>query len=83
MPRSEQRVLSATRGQAVGATTAVAFAIPTAGVMIGASGNLVGTLSGDSSPITFNVVQGMLYPLSFQSIDATSAVPIVALFNVE
>ena len=79
--RAESRVLSARSSQTVAATTAVTFAEPTAAVHANASGNLIGTLAGDSTTTTFVVVQGVLYPYSFQSIDATSAVQVIALFN--
>lgn len=79
--RAESRVLSAVSSQTVAAATAVTFGEPTAAIHANASGNLIGTLRGDSSTRTFVVVQGMLYPYSFQSIDVTNAVQIVALFN--
>lgn len=79
--RSEKRVLSAVRSQLVPASTAVTFSEPTAAIHANASGNLIGTLAGDTSTTTFVVVQGVTYPYSFRSIDITSAVQIVALFN--
>ena len=79
--RAEARVLSATSSQTVAATTAVTFTNATAAIHANQSGNLIGTLAGDSSTRTFVVVQGVLYPYSFTSIDVTSAVQVVALFN--
>lgn len=79
--RAESKVLSATRAQTVAATTAVTFSESTAAIHANASGNLIGTLEGDSSTTTFVVVQGVLYPYAFASIDAASAVQVVALFN--
>ena len=79
--RAEKRVLSAVRSQTVGAATAVTFSEPTAAIHANASGNLIGTLAGDTSTTTFVVVQGVTYPYSFRSVDLTSAVQIVALFN--
>ena len=79
--RAEKRVLSAVRSQTVAASTAVTFAEPTAAIHANASGNLIATLAGDTSTTTFVVVQGVTYPYSFRSIDVTSAVQIVALFN--
>lgn len=81
--RAEARVLSARFAQTVNATTATVFSTPTAAVHANASGNLIGTLAGDSSTTTFVVVQGVMYPYSFTSIDATNAVQIVALFNTD
>ena len=80
--RAEAKVLSATSSTTVAALTAADFSSdPTAAVHANASGNLMGTLVGDSSVQTFVVVQGVTYPYSFSSIDAASAVQIVALFN--
>ena len=79
--RAESKVLSAVASQIVAASTAVTFAAPTAAIHANASGNLIGTLAGDNVTRTFVVVQGMMYPYSFQSIDATSAVQAIALFN--
>lgn len=79
--RSEKRVLSAVRSQTVAATTAVTFTEPTAAIHANASGNLIGTLTGDTSTRVFVVVQGVTYPYSFESIDVTSAVQVIALFN--
>ena len=79
--RAESKVLSATSSQLVAATTAVAFDPPCDAVHANASGNLIGTLQGDTTTRTFVVVQGVLYPYAFQSIDATSAVQVIALFN--
>lgn len=80
--RAESKVLSAKSATLVPATTAADFSDdPTAAVHANSSGNLIGTLVGDSSTTTFVVVQGVTYPYSFRSIDATSAVQIVALFN--
>lgn len=80
--RAESKVLSARSSTPVAATTAADFSDnPTAAIHANAGGNLVGTLAGDSAARTFVVVQGVTYPYSFQSIDATSAVQIVALFN--
>ena len=79
--RPESKVLSAVASQVVAASTGVTFPISTAAVHANASGNLIGTLAGDDTTRTFVVVQGMMYPYSFQSIDATSAVQVIALFN--
>lgn len=79
--RAESRVLSAVASQTVAAATATTFNRPTAAIHANASGNLIGTLAGDTNATTFVVVQGMLYPYSFQSIDVTNAVQVVALFN--
>lgn len=80
--RPETKVLSANSSQTVAATTAVSFGTnPTAAVHANASGNLIGTLAGDTSTRTFVVVQGVTYPYSFQSIDGANAVQVIALFN--
>ena len=80
--RAESRVLSATSATTVAASTAVTFTDrPCVAVHANASGNLIGTLAGDTSNRTFVVVQGMMYPYSFSSIDVTNAVQIEALFN--
>ena len=80
--RAETKVQSAKFAQTVPASAAADFTDdPTAAVHANSSGNLIGTLVGDSSTTTFVVVQGVTYPYSFRSIDATSAVQIVALFN--
>lgn len=80
--RAESRVLSARSSTPVAASTAADFtANPTAAIHANASGNLIGTMVDDAATRTFVVVQGVTYPYSFQSIDATSAVQIVALFN--
>ena len=79
--RAESKVLSATRSQVVAASTAVTFDRPTSAIHANASGNLIGTLEHDGTTRTFVVVQGMMYPYAFKSIDATSAVQVLALFN--
>ena len=79
--KAESKVLSAVRAQTVAASTAETFSEPTAAIHANASGNLICTLAGDSSTTTFVVVQGVLYPYAVQSIDATSAVQVIALFN--
>ena len=79
--RAEAKTLSAVYAQTVAATTATTFSTPTAAVHANASGNLIGTLNGDTNATTFVVVQGVMYPYSFKSIDATNAVQVVALFN--
>ncbi len=76
------KILSGRSSQAVAASTAVDFnGNETAAVMVSASGNLIGTLVNDDAPQTFVVVQGMMYPLAFRSIDVSNAVAIVAVFN--
>lgn len=80
--RAESKVLSASSSTPVAALTAADFSDdPTAAIHVNQSGNLIGTLVGDTSTRTFVVVQGVTYPYSFQSIDATSAVQVIALFN--
>lgn len=81
MRRAEQRLLPATRGQAVGATTLTTFTRPTSAVFTMGAGSLIGTLANDSSPTTFTVVASQLLDLSFASIAVTNGVAIVALFN--
>lgn len=80
--RAESKVLSASSSAAVAALTAADFSDdPTVAIHANQSGNLIGTLVGDTSTRTFVVVQGAYYPYAFTSIDATSAVQVVALFN--
>lgn len=79
--RAESKVLSASRSQTVPASTAVVFTEAAVGIHANQSGNLIGTLAGDSTTTTYVVVQGAWYPYAFESIDATSAVQVVALFN--
>lgn len=79
--RYESRILPANRGQAVAATTEVTFAGPTSAVHVNTSGTLVGTLAGQSTPVSLEVVASTYYPYSFISISDTSAVALVALFN--
>lgn len=80
--RAESKVLSARSAQAVAAGSAADFSDnPTVAIHANQSGNLTGTLVDDSAPVTVVVVQGMVYPYSFQSISSSSAVAVVALFN--
>ncbi len=81
MARFEQLILSAVRSQSVAASTATTFLEPTAAILANASGTLIGTLSGDSTATSFAVVQGVVYPLSFITIDSTNPTAVVALFN--
>lgn len=82
MPRTEKFVVSAEQSQTITALTETVLSRPTQGVHANASGNLIVTLNGDSSPSTFVVVQGVTYPLSVIQFESTNAVQCVALFNV-
>jgi ethanolamine utilization microcompartment shell protein EutL len=82
MPRAERFVVSASQSQTIAATTEVVLTRSTQGVHANASGNLIVTLAGDSTPTTFVVVQGVTYPLAVIQFEATNAVQCIALFSV-
>lgn len=81
MPRLGASVLSAKRSTAVPALTEVILNEPSAEVFATATGNIIGTLQGDSAPRTWPIIQGVVYPMSFKSFDATSPTACIALFN--
>ena len=77
------RMLSAQSSTTVAASTAWTAPADTisAGVHAHATGNLIGTFLGDSTPTTLPVVGGIMYPYVFKSLAATNAVQVTILYN--
>lgn len=75
------RILSAVKSQAVAASTAVTLAPACSAVHAQQSGTLTATFVNDTTPQSIVVIQGIVYPYSLKSIEATNQVAVIALFN--
>lgn len=79
--RYEGWITPSSKSQAVAAGVAVTFNQPTISIHCNATGQVVGTLSGDTAVSSYNVLEGMYYPYAFTSISAANAVQLVAHYN--
>ncbi|MAK54613.1 MAG: hypothetical protein CML17_01970 [Pusillimonas sp.] len=66
----------------VAATTAKANIENCTGVIARGPGDFVGQLVGDTSNTTITMAAGAVYPIRVKSIDATSGIAVVLLYNV-
>ncbi len=78
--RYEGQVIQGKASQAVSSAVAITFDVPTRAIHANGTGSIVGTLENDAAVSTWSVIEGMEYPLSFASIDASNGVAFNAIF---